>query len=257
MTGLTAEGLRVSLAKREILKGVDIAIAPGEVTAVIGPNGCGKSTLLRALGRIVRPSAGQVRLDGEDLWRLDPRACARRVGFLPQTPETPEGLRVGPLVERGRTPHLGPLKPTSPADRAAVARAIEMTGLQGLEGRRVDRLSGGQRQRAWIALTLAQDTEILLLDEPTTFLDPPYQIEILRLVRRLNAETGRTIAMVLHDINLAIRYADRIIGVRDGRIEFATSPGETITAEMVEALFAMRVRLVPDPEGAAPIVVPL
>ena len=141
--------------------------------------------------------------------------------------------------------------------RAAVARAIEMTGLQGLEGRRVDRLSGGQRQRAWIALTLAQDTEILLLDEPTTFLDPPYQIEILRLVRRLNAETGRTIAMVLHDINLAIRYADRIIGVRDGRIEFATSPGETITAEMVEALFAMRVRLVPDPEGAAPIVVPL
>ncbi|MDF1791222.1 MAG: ABC transporter ATP-binding protein [Thalassobaculaceae bacterium] len=256
MTGLEASGLRVELAGRAVLHGIDLAIADGGVTAIIGPNGCGKSTLLRTFARIVRPTEGGVTLDGRDLWDIDARTRARRLGFLPQAPQTPEGIRVRALVTRGRTPHQGRFGLLSKADHAAVDRAIERVGLTAFEHRRVDRLSGGQRQRAWIALALAQETSILLLDEPTTYLDPPHQVDVLRLVRRLNRETGITVVMVLHDITLASLYADRVIGMRDGRLAFATEPGERLAPDQIETLFDMQVHALDHPTADRSIIVP-
>ncbi|GGO53851.1 iron complex transport system ATP-binding protein [Roseovarius pacificus] len=257
MPGIDVQGLKVRLAGRPILHGVDGHVPRAGVTAIIGPNGCGKSTLLRAMARLVRPEAGRITLDGRDLWDdLGPKTCARQIAFLPQNPVTPEGLRVRALIERGRTPYLGPFRPMTAIDRAAVDRAIELTGLSALEHRRVDRLSGGQRQRAWIALAIAQDTPALFLDEPTTFLDLPHQIDILRLVNRLNQENGQTIVMVLHDINQACRYADRIIAMREGRVLFSGPPSEVVTPEALNTLFGMRMRLVPDAVGGAPVIVP-
>jgi ABC-type cobalamin/Fe3+-siderophores transport system ATPase subunit len=255
-TGLTTRGLHVRLAGRPILRGVDLAITEGQVTAIIGPNGCGKSTLLRSLARIVRPESGTVMLDGQDLWRADPNACARQVAFLPQSPIAPEGLRVRALVERGRTPWLGPFRPLTAADRAAVDDAIALTGLADLQTRRLDWLSGGQRQRAWIALAIAQATPILLLDEPTTFLDLPHQIEVLRLVRKLNTERGRTVVMVLHDINQASRHADRIVAMRQGQVLFQGDAAQAITPASVRALFDIDVRVVGRDDGTPPLIVP-
>ncbi|MEM6546975.1 MAG: ABC transporter ATP-binding protein [Pseudomonadota bacterium] len=256
MRGLSAEGLSVQLASRPVLRDVDLTLPEGAVTAIIGPNGCGKSTLLRSLARIVRPSAGRVLLDGEDLWRVEAQARARRIGFLPQMPQTPEGIRVRALVTRGRTPHQGRFGLLSRLDHAAVDQALSMVGLDALSERRVDRLSGGQRQRAWIALTLAQETGILLLDEPTTFLDPPHQVEILRLVRRLQAEIGRTVVMVLHDINLASLFADRVVGMRDGRVVFSTGPGAPLTARQIDDLFGMTVVPVEHQGARRPVFLP-
>lgn len=256
MAGLTTDGLHVRLAGRPILRGVDLTLAPGEITAIIGPNGGGKSTLLRSLARIVRPVQGEVRLDGQSLWQQDPAACARRIAFLPQSPQAPEGLRVRALVERGRTPWLGPFRPLTAADGAAVDDAIALTGLTDLQTRRLDRLSGGQRQRAWIALAIAQATPILLLDEPTTFLDLPHQIEVLRLVRRLNRERGLTVAMVLHDLNQASLHADRIVAMRDGRVLFEGPAAQAVTPASVRSLFGIAVRVVGGAEGGAPVIVP-
>jgi len=255
--GIETHGLTVDLAGRPVLRGIDLKLAESEVTAIIGPNGCGKSTLLRACAGIIRPSGGRVTLDGEDLQRVPAKTRARRIGFLPQSPETPEGIRVRTLVARGRTPHQGPFGIMTRADQAAVDRAIDWVGLDEIAGRRVDRLSGGQRQRAWIALTLAQDSGILLLDEPTTYLDPPHQVEMLKLVRRLNGETGRTVAMVLHDITLAALFADRIVGVRDGRVLFQTGPGERLDPDRIRQLFDMEVHAVDHPTADRSIIVPV
>ncbi|MEM9011733.1 MAG: ABC transporter ATP-binding protein [Pseudomonadota bacterium] len=256
MSGLWAEDLSVSLNGRLVLDRIELEIAEGMVSAVIGPNGSGKSTLLRSLARIVRPSGGMVRLDGQDLWTLPSRTRAQRIGFLPQAPVAPEGIRVRALVSRGRTPHQGRFGLLTRADHAAVEAAMAEVGLTPLAQRRVDRLSGGQRQRAWIALTLAQQTPILLLDEPTTFLDPPHQVEILRLLRRLNAETGRTIVMVLHDVILASLFADRVIGLREGRLAFVTEPGAALRADQVEELFGMGMHALPHPTADRPVLVP-
>ncbi|WOI57982.1 ABC transporter ATP-binding protein [Palleronia sp. LCG004] len=255
MTRLTAMDLHVTLSGRRILEGVDLDVEPGTITAIIGPNGCGKSTLLRSLARIVRPVRGAVTLDGTPLWQRPARDVARRIAFLPQSPQTPEGIRVRALVERGRTPWMGPFRAPSPEDAGAVDAAIAATGLDDLATRRVDRLSGGQRQRAWIALALAQGTPILLLDEPTTFLDLPHQVEILRLARRLNAQTGRTIVMVLHDINLAAQFADRLVALKGGRVLFDGPPAEIVTEARIGALFDMDLRVVAD-EGTIPLVAP-
>ncbi len=255
MAILKAENVKVDLAGRRILDGVDLDIAPGSITAIIGPNGCGKSTLLRTLARIIRPAAGNVTIDGTPIWSLAPRDVARRIAFLPQSPQTPEGIRVRTVVERGRTPYLGPFRALSRADRAAVETAIAQTGLGPLAQRRVDRLSGGQRQRAWIALALAQETPILLLDEPTTFLDLPHQVEILRLARTLNATTGRTIVMVLHDINLAAQFADRLVAIKAGRVMLDGPPAAVVTEERIGAVFDMALRTVAT-EGSVPIVIP-
>lgn len=256
MTGLEARNISVELSGRKILHDVSLSIPEGKVSVIIGPNGCGKSTLLRSFAHIIHPTSGDILLDGENLKKVAPRTRAQRVGFLPQSPQTPEGIRVRSLVTRGRTPHQGRFGILSKADHKAVDHAIKLVGLEDFEDRRVDRLSGGQRQRAWIALTLAQETSILLLDEPTTYLDPPHQVEVMRLARRLNDELGLTIMMVLHDITLASLYADHVIGMRDGRLRFSTTPENRLDAHQIETLFEMDVHALQHPSSNRLVIVP-
>ena len=208
---MKARGLTVAYDREPVLDGLDLAIAPAQVTAIVGANGCGKSTLLRALARLVAPRKGAVLLDGREIRELPSRDVARRLGVLPQSPLAPEGLTVEDLVARGRYPHQGLFRQWSHGDELAVEDALAATAMQELRARPVDELSGGQRQRAWIAMTLAQETELLLLDEPTTFLDLAHQLEVLDLLDHLVAERGRTVVMVLHDLNQACRYADRLV----------------------------------------------
>jgi iron complex transport system ATP-binding protein len=237
---------------RPVVGGLDLAVPDGEVTCVVGPNGCGKSTLLRAFGRLLRPRGGAVLLDGADLARLPTRQVARSLGLLPQAPAAPEGITVADLVARGRQPHQRWWRQWSAADERAVAEAMALTGVAGLAARPVDALSGGQRQRVWIAMALAQDTDLLLLDEPTTHLDIAHQVEVLNLVRRL----GRTVVAVLHDLNQAARYADHLVAMRDGRIVARGRPGEVVTADLVREVFGLDAVVVPDPVTGSPLVVP-
>lgn len=254
---LRAEDVRLGYGDRTVVDGLDLEVVTGTVTAVIGPNGCGKSTLLRALGRLLRPSGGQVLLDGKRIDTIPTREVATVLGLLPQAPTAPEGLTVGDLVARGRHPHQAWYRQWSRDDEEAVARALEWTGIAELAERPVDELSGGQRQRAWISMALAQGTDLLLLDEPTTFLDLAHQVDVLELVRRLQAEAGRTVVMVLHDLNLAARYADRLVAMRDGRIVAAGRPAEVITEELVAEVFGLAARVIEDPVAGSPLVVPV
>ncbi|MEY9846683.1 iron complex transport system ATP-binding protein [Streptacidiphilus sp. BW17] len=239
-----------------VVADLDLRLPEGAVTAIIGPNGCGKSTLLRGLARLLRPSAGSVLLDGVDLHRLPSRQLARRLGLLPQQPTAPDGITVEGLVRLGRHPHQGLFSPWTRADQDAVEQALAQTGTVELRDRPVDELSGGQRQRAWIALTLAQQTELLLLDEPTTFLDLRHQLEVLDLVARLQRESGRTVVAVLHDLGQAARYADHLVVLERGRLAAAGAPAEVLTAELVARVFGVECRIVPDPESGTPLVVP-
>ena len=253
---LRAESVTLAYGGRRAVDDLTLAVRTGAVTAVVGPNACGKSTLLRALGRVLRPAAGAVVLDGQSIARLPTREVARRLALLPQAPLVPEGIAVADLVARGRTPHQGVLRGWSEADEAAVAGALEATGVVELAGRPVDELSGGQRQRVWIAMALAQDTELLLLDEPTTFLDIAHQVDVLDLLRRLNREQARTIVVVLHDLNLACRYADQVVAMRDGRVVAAGPPSQVVTADRVQQVFGLPAVVFPDPVTGAPLVVP-
>ncbi|WP_424893164.1 ABC transporter ATP-binding protein [Streptomyces sp. XH2] len=253
---LAAHRLSLGYAGRTVVDGVDLAVPAGAVTAVVGPNACGKSTLLRGLARLLAPTAGTVTLDGADIHRMPARALARRLGLLPQQAVAPEGVTVEGLVRLGRYPHQRMLTPWSKADQAAVEEALARTGTDALRDRPVDQLSGGQRQRAWIALALAQDTPLLLLDEPTTFLDLRHQLDVLDLVDELNAEAGRTVVMVLHDLGQAARYADHLVVMCDGRPAAAGPPADVLTAELVEKVFQVECRVVPDPETGTPLVVP-
>ncbi|SDJ07541.1 ABC transporter ATP-binding protein [Salipiger marinus] len=253
---LILSDLRLDLSGRAILDGIALDIAPGRVTALIGPNGSGKSTTLRAMAGLVSPDSGGVSLNGTPLPQMSRREIARALAFLPQSPILPEGITVRGLVERGRTPHLGSFRPMTATDRAVVDRALDRTGLTALAARRAATLSGGQRQRAFIAMTLAQDTPVLLLDEPTTFLDLPYQIEVLRLVRALNQDSGQTVVMVLHDINLACRFADRVVGIRAGQVLFDGTPEEVVTGTSLEALYGCPLTVIPLPDGRGPMVLP-
>ncbi|MEV7599547.1 ABC transporter ATP-binding protein [Kitasatospora sp. NPDC089797] len=253
---LAAHGLGLRYGDRAIVDALDLELPGGAVTAIVGPNACGKSTLLRGLVRLLDPAAGTVTLDGSDIHRMPARALAKRMGLLPQQPVTPEAVTVEALVRLGRYPHQRMLSPWSKADQAAVEEALERTGTAELRDRQVDRLSGGQRQRVWIALALAQETELLLLDEPTTFLDLRHQLDVLDLVADLHAEAGRTVVMVLHDLGQAARYADHLVVLKDGRLAAAGPPGEVLTAELVEAVFGVPCRVVPDPETGTPLVVP-
>ena len=255
-TRLVAHGVHLAYDQRRVVHGVDLAVPAGQVTVIVGANGCGKSTLLRALGRILRPVEGRVELDGRDLHRMRPREVASVLGLLPQQPVAPEGISVGDLVGRGRHPHQGAFRRWSVADADAVARAPALTDTQDLVGRRVEELSGGQRQRAWVAMMLAQDPRILLLDEPTTYLDIAHQVDVLDLLADLNQQRGTTVVMVLHDLNLAARYADHLVVMAAGRLVREGAPADVLDAECVREAFGLLARVVADPVTGCPMVVP-
>ncbi|MDF5753315.1 ABC transporter ATP-binding protein [Spongiactinospora sp. TRM90649] len=254
---LQAAGVTLAYGDRVVVDGLDLGIEPGTVTTIIGPNGCGKSTLLRALGRLLKPTGGEVLLDGKRIDRVPTREVAKILGMLPQSPSAPEGLTVADLVARGRHPHQTWYRQWSSDDESAVSEALAMTGLLDLAERPLDELSGGQRQRAWISMALAQGTDLLLLDEPTTFLDLAHQVEVLELVRRLHSDTARTIVMVLHDLNLAARYADRLVAMRAGRIVASGDPHEVLTEELLLHVFDLAAKVIPDPVAGTPLVVPI
>ncbi|MQA12198.1 MAG: ATP-binding cassette domain-containing protein [Pseudonocardiaceae bacterium] len=254
---LRARQLRLSYGGPPVVDGLDLDVLNGTVTAVIGPNGCGKSTLLRALGRLLAPKAGSVLLDGARIDKMRTREVARVLGLLPQSPQAPEGLTVADLVARGRHPHQTWYRQWSSSDDEAISTALVQTGMGDYAERAIDQLSGGQRQRAWISMALAQGTELLLLDEPITYLDLAHQVEILDLVRRLNSERGVTIVMVLHDLNLAARYADRLVAMRDGQVLADGEPGEVLTERLLDEVFGLKAMVVPDPVAGTPMVVPI
>ncbi|UWQ60871.1 ABC transporter ATP-binding protein (plasmid) [Leisingera caerulea] len=253
---LRAEDLSAGYAGMPVLDSLTAAIPDGGLTAIVGPNACGKSTLLRTLARLQPAGRGQAVLDGKAIHRQSSRSVAQRLAILPQTPSAPDGLTVRDLVARGRTPYQSALRQWSRLDAEAVARALDLTNMAGKAHRPLEALSGGQRQRAWIAMALAQETGILLLDEPTTYLDLPHQIELLKLVQRLNRETGRTVAMVLHDINLAARFASHMIALKDGRVFCQGTPSEVVTEAVMKSVFALPCRIIADPVHGTPHVIP-
>jgi iron complex transport system ATP-binding protein len=253
---LRAEGLALSYDDRQVITDLDLEIPTGQVTVIVGANGCGKSTLLRGLSRLLSPSRGAVCLDGKAIHRWKTREVARQLGILPQSPIAPDGLTVIDLVHRGRGPHQTWWRQWSTTDELAVHEALRVTDMTELADRPVDELSGGQRQRAWIAMAVAQETPILLLDEPTTHLDLAHQIDVLDLVRDLNHDDHRTVVTVLHDLNQACRYADHIVALKHGRIVARGHPAEVITAETVHEVFDLRCRVVTDPISDTPLVLP-
>jgi iron complex transport system ATP-binding protein len=256
VTELRAEGLRLAYDDRVVVDDLDLLVPPGRISVIVGANACGKSTLLRALARLLTPRAGVVRLDGQSVHAMATKEVARQLGILPQSPVAPDGLTVIDLVTRGRSPHQSWWRQWSAGDEAAVHAALTATSLTELAERPVDELSGGQRQRAWIAMAIAQETPVLLLDEPTTFLDLAHQIDVLDLVVDLNRHKGRTIVMVLHDLNQACRYADHVIAMKAGRIVAQGPPAEVVTPAMVEDVFDVRCQVTADPVSGTPLVIP-
>jgi len=261
MTDLTArlrgDSLTLGYGKKVVADNLSVVIPDGHFTAIIGPNGCGKSTLLRTLSRLMTPTQGHVYLDGEQIQRFNSKEVARRIGLLAQNATTPGDITVQELVSRGRYPHQPLFTRWRQEDDRAVQRAMQATGVADLALQSVDTLSGGQRQRAWIAMVLAQETAIMLLDEPTTWLDISYQIDVLELLSELNREQGYTLAAVLHDLNQACRYATHLIALRDGKIVAQGAPKEIVTAELIEAVYGLRCMIIEDPVAHTPLVVPL
>lgn len=252
---LAGADLVVGYDEKTIIDGLDVEIPDGSFTVIIGPNACGKSTLLRALSRLLKPARGTLTLDGRDIAQMNGKEFARQIGLLPQASIAPEGITVVDLVSRGRFPYQKLFKQWTDADERAVRDALAATRLTELSTRTVDALSGGQRQRVWLAMALAQETEILLLDEPTTYLDLAHQLEVLELCRKFHRE-GRTLVAVLHDLNQAARYATHLIAMRGGAILAEGSPAEVVTAQRVEEIFGVRCTVIPDPETGTPLVIP-
>jgi iron complex transport system ATP-binding protein len=255
-TRLSGSALTLAYEQRTIAEHLDVTVPDHSFTVIVGPNACGKSTLLRALSRTLKPSAGTVLLDGQDIHTVPARKVARTLGLLPQSSVAPDGITVADLVARGRYPHQGLLRQWSRQDERIVAESMAATGVSELADRYVDELSGGQRQRVWIAMALAQQTPLLLLDEPTTYLDIAHQIDVLDLCAELHAEQRRTLVAVLHDLNQAARYATHLIAMRAGRVIAAGPPGDIVTAELVEEVFGVPCRVIDDPETGTPLVVP-
>ncbi|QSB16702.1 ABC transporter ATP-binding protein [Natronosporangium hydrolyticum] len=253
---LAADQLSLGYRDKLVVDGVSVTLPQGRITTVVGANGCGKSTLLRGLARLLRPQSGRVLLDGADLSTLPARTLARQLGLLPQQPIAPDGITVADLIGRGRHPHQRWFRQWSTADDQAVAAAMQATGVAQLSEQPIDELSGGQRQRVWIALALAQDPEIMLLDEPTTYLDLAHQIEVLELLVALNRRLGRTIVLVLHDINMACRYTHHLIAMRDGQITAEGAPAEIVTAELIKEVFSVTCTVIPDPLAGTPLILP-
>lgn len=254
---LAAEQITLGYGDRVVVDGLDLQVPPGHVTVIVGANASGKSTLLRALARLLRPRGGRIVLDGRDLHRHATKDVARTLGLLPQSPKAPEGIAVADLVALGRNPHQGLFGRWSAADERAVTEALRATDTLDLADRGVDELSGGQRQRVWIAVALAQETDLLLLDEPTTYLDISHQVEVLDLMADLNAARGTTLVMVLHDLNLAARYADHLVAMRHGRIHAVGDPVEVLSEAVVRDVFGLDSRVIEDPVTGKPLVVPV
>ncbi|GAA2181345.1 ABC transporter ATP-binding protein [Leucobacter tardus] len=253
---LWAERLTLTYDRTEVIGDLSVAVPPGSFTVIIGPNACGKSTLLRGLSRLMTPARGSVVLDGRAISAYSAKEVARRLGLLPQSAIAPDGITVADLVSRGRFPHQHLIRRWTDADEQAVIEALEATGTRELSARPVDALSGGQRQRVWVAMVLAQQTDLLLLDEPTTFLDVTHQVELMELFASLNA-AGRTVVAVLHDLNQAARYASHVIAMRDGSIIAEGPPSEVVTSDRVREVFGLDNVVIPDPVTGGPLVVPL
>ncbi|NUT73114.1 ABC transporter ATP-binding protein [Pseudarthrobacter sp. C4D7] len=257
MAVLQATDLTLAYGQRRVVDGLSVRIPEGRVTMIVGANACGKSTLLRGLSRLLKPAGGAVTLDGKDIHSRPARELARTLGLLPQHPSSPDGITVRDLAGRGRHPHQGFFRTWSADDDAAVQRALEATGTLELAGRDVDELSGGQRQRVWIAMALAQETDVLLLDEPTTYLDLAHQVEVLDLVTDLNRTRGTTVAIVLHDLNLAARYADHVIAMKEAAVAAEGPPAEVVTEDLVRDVFGLESRVIPDPVSGTPLIIPI
>lgn len=256
-TRLQGNALTLGYDKKIVAENLSVAIPDGELTVIIGPNACGKSTLLRTLSRLARPLQGEVLLDGDAIARYSTREVARRLGLLPQSSSAPAGISVSELVARGRYPHQPLFGRWRQEDETAVQQAMLATGVADLAQQQVDTLSGGQRQRVWIAMVLAQQTPLLLLDEPTTWLDIAHQIELLELMQDLNQQHGRTLVVVLHDLNQACRYASHLIAMRDGEIIAEGKPAEIVTPALIETIYGLRCVIVDDPVAHTPMIVPL
>jgi iron complex transport system ATP-binding protein len=257
MEALSTRQLTLAYDQTAVIKHLNVAIPACQITALVGPNGCGKSTLLKGLARLLKPQSGVVYLESEPIFKLSTRDVAKRLGILPQSPTAPEGLTVRELVAQGRYPHQNWFQQWSKDDELFTEQALEITGMTELGDRPLDSLSGGQRQRAWIAMALAQNTEILLLDEPTTFLDLAHQVEVLDLLYDLNQTKGCTIVMVLHDLNQACRYADYLIVMHQGNIYAQGTPATTLTESVVSEVFGLESLIIPDPTTGTPLCVPV
>lgn len=254
---LQARELSLGYGERQVISDLDVDLPPGRITVIVGPNACGKSTLLRSMARLLTPTAGAVILDGRSIQKTPTKQVAASLGVLPQTPLAPDAITVADLVGRGRYPHQGWFRRWTTADSEAVGAAMLATQVLDLADRPIDELSGGQRQRVWIAMALAQQTDILLLDEPTTYLDISHQLDVLDLLTDLNQERGTTLGVVLHDINLACRYADHLIAMKAGRIVAEGTPSGIVTQSLVHEVFGLHSTVIPDPASGTPMVVPL
>ncbi|KUP03956.1 iron dicitrate ABC transporter ATP-binding protein [Bacillus coahuilensis m2-6] len=252
-----SEGITAGYDHKTILHDVSLTIPSNQISIIIGSNGCGKSTLLKTMARLIKPTSGQVTLDGKPIHHIPPKQLARVLGLLPQSPIVPEGITVADLVGRGRYPHQSFLKGWSKEDYAAVTEAMDMMNITEFADRHIDELSGGQRQRVWIAMALAQQTDILFLDEPTTYLDITYQVEILDLLTDINCKRGTTIVMVLHDINLSARYADHIFALHEGKLVSEGHPSDIITSSLIQDIFGLQCMVTEDPVSGSPSVVPI
>ena len=254
---LEAQHLTLAYDRVEVASDLSVRIPDSRITVIVGANACGKSTLLRAMARLLRVKAGRVLLAGTPIDAIGSREVATVLGLLPQTPVSPEGIAVADLVGRGRYPHQGWFRRWTAQDEAAVQTALVATDILDLADRPVDELSGGQRQRVWIAMALAQETDVLLLDEPTTFLDVAHQVDVLDLLTDLNRSRGTTIVMVLHDLNLAARYTDHLVALREGRLVAQGAPADVVTPELVAEVFGMTAQVIDDPVSGTPLVVPV
>lgn len=253
---LNTELLNIGYAEATIVKDLSLTVPNGKITALVGSNGSGKSTILKTMARIMKPKSGSVMLDGKSIHRLSTKEVAKQLAILPQNPTAPDGLTVSELVGYGRYPHQKGFGSLTPEDREIIASAIAVTGMEAFKDRPIDRLSGGQRQRAWIAMALAQQTDILFLDEPTTFLDMAHQLEVLQLLQKLNDEEGRTIVMVVHDLNHASRYAQHMVAIKSGRVVSEGTPAEVMNQEVLREVFGIEADIVADPRTGVPLCLP-
>lgn len=256
MPVLETRQLTLAYDEAAVIANLDLAIPAGRITALVGRNGCGKSTLLRALARLMKPRGGAVYLDNAAISKLSTKEVAKRLGILPQGPVAPEGITVRDLVAQGRYPHQSWLQQWSVEDERMVTQALALTGMADLADRSVDTLSGGQRQKAWIAMALAQGTSLLLLDEPTTFLDIAHQFEVLQLLQKLNAEEGRTIVIVIHDLNHAARFTHHMVMIDEGKVIIEGAPPEVMTPAMIRQVFEVEAEVLTDPRTGVPLFLP-